>query len=167
MPTVERLRKHGIEPTLIREETVHLLTKDSFTDFSSDETVKAASDDIDAMIRLGHIVDGKDGSVEITEKERKRILPDYEWLLRKDGQLVSKANIHASSKNYAQIGGVMTHPDHQGKGYAKQTVSAVCKYWIENGKDIIIFVRNDNTPALRVYRAIGFEPIDDYLIVEY
>lgn len=163
MPTVKRLREHGIEPTVLREETVHLLTEETFTDFSTGEAVKATPDDIDDMIRLGHIVDGKDASQKITEKERKRVLPDYEWHLRKNGKIISKANIHATSENYAQIGGVMTHPDHQGKGYAKQTVSVVCKYWIERGKDIILFVRNDNEPALKVYHAIGFQPIDDYL----
>lgn len=72
-----------------------------------------------------------------------------------------------NSKNYAQIGGVCTHPKHQGKGYGKSLVSAVCKHWLSKGKHVILFCRNDNVPALKVYRALGFRPIDEFTIAVY
>ena len=103
----------------------------------------------------------------VSQKERDRILPEYEWVLRKEGQIVSKANIHGFSKHYAQIGGVMTHPAHQCQGYARQTVSAVCQHWLDQGKDIILMVKNDNIPAIQVYQCLGFQPIDEFILAEY
>jgi predicted GNAT family acetyltransferase len=167
IPIVERLRTHGIEPKVVRDETVYLLTKETFFDHSTGETVKPTEADVDEIITLGRVVDGEDPAKEITEREREQISISEEWILRKEGKIVSKATIHGVSKHYTQIGGVMTHPDYQGKGYAKQTVSAVSKYWIDQGKQIILFSRNDNIPAMKVYKAIGFQPIDDYIIAEY
>jgi len=167
MPTVERLRTHGIEPKQVREETVYLLTKETFEDFSTDETEKATEDDIEEIIKLGRVVESEDVDAPITERERKQVIIGHEWVLRDDGAIVSKANIHGVSKHYIQIGGVMTHPDHQGKGYAKQTVSAVCKQWLEQDKEVVLFARNDNVPANKVYAALGFNPIDEYIIAEY
>lgn len=167
IPTVERLRTHAIEPKKVRDETVYILTEKTFSDHSAGETMKATNADLDEIIKLGRAIEGEDMEKEITDRERKQVIIDYEWILRKEGRLISKANIHGVSKNYIQIGGVMTHPDHRGRGYAKQTVSAVCKHWLDQEKEVILFSRNDNVPAMSVYKTLGFQPTDEYIIAEY
>jgi predicted GNAT family acetyltransferase len=32
---------------------------------------------------------------------------------------------------------------------------------------MILFCKNDNVPAIKVYRALGFEPIDEFAIAIY
>lgn len=167
LPIVERLRTHGIEPKKVREETVFLLTRETFQDFSSNETEKAMEEDIEEIIRLDRVVESEDVNAPITERDRKQVIIGNEWILRRNGAIVSKANIHGISKNYVQIGGVMTHPEHQGKGYAKQTVSALSKYWLAQGKEILLFARNDNVPANKVYASLGFKPIDEFIVAAY
>ncbi len=166
-PTVERLRTHGIAPKTLSEETFYTLTENCFQDYSVEHVEKANNDDIDDIVRLIRAVDGKDTQAPVTDDERKIVVIGAEWILKLDGTIISKATIHGVSKNYIQIGGVMTHPDHQGKGYAKQTLSAVCKHWFGEGKEVVLFSRNDNQPANRVYAALGFKPIDEYIIAEY
>ncbi|MCK5016180.1 MAG: GNAT family N-acetyltransferase [Candidatus Peribacteraceae bacterium] len=167
VPIIERLRFHGIKPKKISEETVFLLTHETFEDYSTGETAMATKKDIEEIIKLNRAVESEKIDAPITNRERKQVIIGHEWLLRKDGKIVSKANIHGVSKSYIQIGGVATHPDHQGKGYAKQTVSAVCNHWLEHEKEVILFTNNDNEAANKVYNTLGFKPIDEYIIAEY
>lgn len=167
LQTIERLRKHGIVPKVINEETVYLLTRATFNNLSTGEATKATAADVDEIIRLEYRVEGTAPETEVTQTERNRILPNNEWVLRKAGQIISKANIQGFSKHYAQIGGVLTHPEHQSQGYARQTVSAVCQHWLDQGKEIILFVKNENAPAIKVYQSLGFQPINEFLLAEY
>lgn len=167
IPTIEHLRHHGIEPKQIRQETVYQLTRDAFTAHESSRVEMASESDIEEIILLDRIVENEDTSAPITERERKQVIIGREWILRSEGKIVSKANIHGVSKNYVQIGGVMTHPTYQGKGFAKQTVSALCGHWLTQNKDIILFVRNDNIPAIKVYQALGFAPFDEFIVAQF
>lgn len=167
LQTIKRLRTHGIAPKATYEETVYLLTRETFHNHSTGETTKATPADVDEIVRLEYQVEGKSAETEVTQKERNRILPDNEWVLRKEGQIIAKANIHGYSKHYAQIGGVLTHPKQQNQGYAKQTVSAICQHWLNQGKQPLLYVKNDNTPAIKVYQSLGFQSIDEFLLAEY
>lgn len=167
LSTIERLKHHGIVPAKITEQTLYQLPPEKFHDCSTGAEVQGTADDIDAIIRLGNIMEGREADQEVPAHERARISPHYEWLLKQEGEVIAKANIHGISKHFAQIGGVMTHPDHQNKGYAKQTVSAICKHWFARGKQLTLFVNNDNLPAIRAYTRLGFEPIGEYIHAEY
>jgi uncharacterized protein len=104
LPTVERLKTHGIEPKKVRDETVFLLASESFVDHSRNNATPAAAGDVDDMIKLTRFAEGEDADAEITDRERRQIFPDYEFLLRENGELVSKACIHGYSEHFAQIG---------------------------------------------------------------
>ncbi len=166
-PTIEALRHFGYEPTEIADQTVFLLTSDSFTDHSDESTALATEQDIDEIIRLQWAADEEDPHQEITEKDRRQILIDSEFITKLDGKIISSANVQGVSEHYIQIGGVATHPDYQGKGYAKRTVSAVCRYWMARGKHVLLFCRNENVAALKVYAALGFQSIDEFVIGVY
>jgi ribosomal protein S18 acetylase RimI-like enzyme len=75
------------------------------------------------------------------------------------GQLISVAGTHLVSDTYsvAAIGNVMTHPDHRSCGYATLTTHAVCAELSRRGiQTIVLNVREDNAPAIRVYEELGF-----------
>ncbi|HCO27109.1 MAG: hypothetical protein CME31_16435 [Gimesia sp.] len=167
LPTIERLKTHGREPEKITAQTLRLLKQDRFHDQSTGAETRATHQEIDHIIRLEHLVEENEADKEITEVERTRIFPDYEWLLHKEGQLISKANLHGISKNFAQIGGVMTHPAHQGKGHARQIVSAISRHWLDQGKQVTLVVSNENTTAIKVYDALGFQPVEEFIHAQY
>ena len=81
--------------------------------------------------------------------------------VEQDGQLISVAGTHLVSEAYSvgAIGNVMTHPDCRGHGYATLTTQAVCDELTRSGRDIqtiVLNVRQDNVPAVRVYEKLGF-----------
>jgi len=79
-----------------------------------------------------------------------------------------KTNIHGISKQYFQIGGVFTDEDYRQKGYAKQVISALCRYYFNKGiKTALLFTDKTNYPAQKLYKNIGFKPADHFIIAEY
>jgi len=75
------------------------------------------------------------------------------------GQLISVAGTHLVSDVYSMgaVGNVMTYPDHRSHGYATLTTHAVCAELIRRGiKTVVLNVRQDNAPAIRVYEKLGF-----------
>jgi ribosomal protein S18 acetylase RimI-like enzyme len=74
------------------------------------------------------------------------------------GRLVAAAGTHVISPDgrIAAVGNVMTHTDFRGRGFAKQTTSAVTQELLRTCDDVVLNVRADNPPALAAYRALGY-----------
>ena len=74
------------------------------------------------------------------------------------GRLVAAAGTHVISLEgrIAAVGNVMTHTDFRGRGFAKQTTSAVTQELLRTCDDVVLNVRADNPPALAAYRALGY-----------
>lgn len=74
------------------------------------------------------------------------------------GRLVAAAGTHVISPEgrIAAVGNVMTHLDFRGRGFAKQTTSAVTQELLRTCDDVVLNVRADNPPALAAYRALGY-----------
>jgi ribosomal protein S18 acetylase RimI-like enzyme len=82
------------------------------------------------------------------------------------GALVAIAGTHAWSARYriGAIGGVFTHPDFRGRGLGTATTGAVAQALIDSEvDDVVLNVRADNMPALRVYARLGFMVVRPYL----
>ena len=74
------------------------------------------------------------------------------------GRLVAAAGTHVISPEgkIAAVGNVMTHVDFRGRGFAKQTTSAVTQELLRSCADVVLNVRAENPPALAAYRALGY-----------
>ncbi len=73
-----------------------------------------------------------------------------------NGQLVSMAGQRLHVFDYAEISAVCTHPDHTGKGYARQLLLHQI-YRIRSASGIpFLHVREDNERAIKVYENSGF-----------
>ncbi|MGC9209332.1 MAG: GNAT family N-acetyltransferase [Nitrososphaeria archaeon] len=57
----------------------------------------------------------------------------------------------------AIIGGVVTREEFRNRGFATSVVSKLAYYIIKGGKIASLYVREDNIPAIRVYKKIGFK----------
>lgn len=78
--------------------------------------------------------------------------------VRVAGRLVAAAGTHVVNPQdrIAAVGNVMTHIDFRGRGFAKQTTSAVTAELLRACDDVVLNVRADNPPALAAYRALGY-----------
>ncbi len=75
------------------------------------------------------------------------------------GQLIAVAGTHIISvaQSVAAVGNVMTHPDYRGRGYATLATYAVCQELVQRAiETIVLNVREDNIPAIRIYEKLGF-----------
>ncbi len=74
----------------------------------------------------------------------------------KNGNLVAMAGQRLHVFNYAEISAVCTHPDHTGKGYARQLLlNQVNRIKASSGIPFL-HVRHDNERAIKVYESLGF-----------
>lgn len=72
------------------------------------------------------------------------------------GQLAAMAGQRLHAGNYAEISAVCTHPDHTGKGYAKQLLTYHIERIREASEIPYLHVRADNDRAIGVYESLGF-----------
>jgi ribosomal protein S18 acetylase RimI-like enzyme len=78
---------------------------------------------------------------------------------REGGQLVSAAGTHVWSRaeGVVAIGNVFTVPEYRGRGYAGRCTAAVTEDALAAGlSSIVLNVRQDNGPAIRLYQRLGY-----------
>jgi predicted GNAT family acetyltransferase len=76
----------------------------------------------------------------------------------KDGsKLVAMAGERMKLPGYDEVSAVCTHPDYQGRGYARALVHAVAERIIERGSIPMLHVKADNIAGIRTYQSIGFD----------
>lgn len=71
-------------------------------------------------------------------------------------KLIAMAGQRLNPLPYAEISAVCTHPDHLGKGYAKQLLLSQADRIKTEGNIPFLHVREDNTRAIEVYKSMGF-----------
>jgi len=72
-------------------------------------------------------------------------------------QLVAMAGQRLNPQPYAEISAVCTHPDHLGKGYARQLLAFHINRIKAAGEIPFLHVRYNNDRAIKVYHDMGFE----------
>ena len=79
----------------------------------------------------------------------------YEGIFEGD-KLIAMAGQRLNPLPYAEISAVCTHPDHLGKGYAKQLLLSQANRIKNEGNIPFLHVRQDNIRAIKVYESMGF-----------
>ena len=93
------------------------------------------------------------------EKARELLARRRYYGLFEEGGLVSIACAFFRMPEVWPIGNVYTHPDYRGKGYAKTVTTAVTRDTLLSGAKALLHVAEDNEPAIRVYKALGYRTI--------
>jgi ribosomal protein S18 acetylase RimI-like enzyme len=75
----------------------------------------------------------------------------------KDGILVSVTGERMKMDQFTEVSAVVTHPDHGGKGYAKQLVAYVVNKILDEGKFPYLHVADTNEGAISLYKKLGFK----------
>lgn len=76
--------------------------------------------------------------------------------IRESGHLVAMAGERLHMPGYTEVSAVCTHPDFQGKGYARTLIMAVANNIINSGETPMLHSWLHNENAIRVYEKIGF-----------
>lgn len=66
-----------------------------------------------------------------------------------------KAEASAWTPAAVQLQQVWTDPDARGEGYARRALADLCRLLLARVPTVCLFVRPENTPALRLYDSIG------------
>lgn len=78
--------------------------------------------------------------------------------VRRGSRLIAAAGTHVISRQYgiAAVGNVYTNREYRGQGLGKVVTSAVTAELLRDVDDVVLNVRADNPPALRLYEALGY-----------
>lgn len=76
--------------------------------------------------------------------------------IRENGGLVAMAGERMWIGDCHEVSGVCTHPDVQGRGYAKALMARVVNRMLRAGETPFLHVESPNARAIGVYRALGF-----------
>ncbi|ULC58540.1 GNAT family N-acetyltransferase [Flaviramulus sp. BrNp1-15] len=75
----------------------------------------------------------------------------------KNGKLIAVTGERFQSKNFIEISAVITHPDHVGKGYAKQLITHTSNEIFKKNKTPYLHVDVNNLGPIALYKKLGFK----------
>lgn len=88
-------------------------------------------------------------------KTKTPLLGNYFGIF-KDNQLVAITGERMKMNDLTEVSAIITHPDHIGKGYAKQLITHVVNAVFEENKTPFLHVVENNIGAIKLYEKLGF-----------
>lgn len=76
--------------------------------------------------------------------------------IKDGGRLVAMAGERLKPGCFTEVSGVCTHPDHRGRGYARELMSAVMAQIVARGETPFLHAYATNTRAIALYQTLGF-----------
>ncbi len=117
---------------------------------SNDEILKLGEQHLDDLLELVKIVYPE------YFKKKTHTLGNY-YGIYKDNQLVAVTGERMQMNNFIEVSAVITHPDHIGKGYAKQLVAHTVNAIFDQNKTPFLHVAESNIGAIKLYEKLGFQ----------
>lgn len=131
----------------------------------SDQIVELEDSDIERMQELVDLTKPGPFTRRTIQFGKFFGIKDGERLVAMTGQRMS---IQTDKCTLSEVSGVCTHPDFQGRGYARDLVNRVCQEMESRSEIPFLHVIASNTSAVKSYTACGFTKrrIMQYLIIE-
>jgi len=113
---------------------------------------RLGAEDLDAVIDLY-------GHASRTYFTPERIKREIYFGVFQGDTIVSAAGTHVRStrSSLAAVGNVLTRLAHRGRGMAQTCTSAVTERALDEHRDVVLNVREDNAPAIAVYERLGYQ----------
>ena len=115
----------------------------------NDPIVKLTDEHIDALYELVNLV--QPGYF----KKKTALLGNYYGIFKNE-ELVSVTGERIQMNDFIEVSAVVTHPNHTGKGYAKQLVTHTVNEIFKQNKIPYLHVIEDNKGAIQLYEKLGF-----------
>ena len=123
----------------------------------------ATSDDFDLLLPACAAAHREELGIDPLERDpesfrwRTRVQIDEgrSWLWDEGGTILFKAEASAWTPTAVQLQQVWVDPKARNRGYAKRGLRDLCRRLLRRAPNVCLFVRPENTPALRVYEGIG------------
>ncbi|MDO3645420.1 GNAT family N-acetyltransferase [Nocardia mangyaensis] len=94
---------------------------------------------------------------------RRRVESGWWWLWEHAGRPVTLVARQAAVLGWARIGPVYTPPGLRGNGFASALTATVAAEIRAEGADACLFTDLANPTSNKIYQAIGFEPVRDFV----
>ena len=88
-------------------------------------------------------------------------------LKNEENQFVAKGGTNAVGFKYVQAGGVFTEKEFRGRHYARYLMEELLFRVLKIRKSVVLFVKKENIPAVRLYNSLSFKKISDYSIAYF
>jgi ribosomal protein S18 acetylase RimI-like enzyme len=88
-------------------------------------------------------------------RTRQQIEEGRSWLWFEDGVIRFKAEASAWTPSAVQLQQVWVDPEARRRGYGQRALADLCRLLLAQVPTVCLFVRPENTPALRLYDSIG------------
>jgi hypothetical protein len=88
-------------------------------------------------------------------RTRRQVEEGRSWLWVEDGVIRFKAEASAWTPAAVQLQQVWVDPQARRRGYARRALCDLCRLLLQQVPAVCLFVRPENTPALRLYDSIG------------
>ncbi len=95
-------------------------------------------------------------------RTRSQIDERRSWIWRDGDTILFKAEASAWTPSAVQLQQVWVDPEVRGRGYAQRGMRDLCRRLLEHVPTVTLFVRRENTPAIRAYEAIGMQRTISY-----
>lgn len=86
----------------------------------------------------------------------------WTWVVRDAQGLRFRAGLSALTTEAAQVSGVWVPPAMRGQGLATRAMRELCGRLLMRSRRVCLFANTSNTPALALYRRLGFLPIANW-----
>ncbi len=135
---------------IVNEGLTQMVLEKPLNEVRTDNVTVLDDKDIDEMIAL----------TKLTQPGpfRDRTI-DYSGYIgiKTDGRLQAMAGHRLHMTGYTEISTVCTHPDSQGKGYAKQLLTLTAKSILSRNETPFLHTWERNSHAIEVYKKLGFK----------
>jgi predicted GNAT family acetyltransferase len=88
-------------------------------------------------------------------KSKTVLLGDYFGIFKNE-MLVAVTGERMKMNHFTEASAIVTHPDHTGKGYAKQLIAYAVNKIADENKIAYLHVAETNTGAIALYLKLGF-----------
>ena len=114
-----------------------------------DEIIPISADQAEDLIELVNLV--QPGYF----KRKTFQLGKYFGIIKEDA-LISVSGERMKMNDFVEVSSIVTHPDHTGKGYAKQLIAHTVNRIMDQHKTPYLHVLETNEAAIKLYEKLGF-----------
>jgi len=127
----------------------------------------ATEDDLDTLLSLHRAYEREELNLESSRAETALRI---RWLLERQvvamafrgDEPVGKINTNARGSFYDQIGGFYVKPEYRSMGIGSALLFHLLREITAARRNPVLFVRQENVPAIKVYRRAGFRSSGEY-----